>query len=247
MLEPTLPVFAAIAGTAFLAAFAQGVTGFGSALVAMPLLALILDVRDASALVALLSLAVNLALLLPARRELPWRRIATLLAGSLAGVPAGVLLLAHVDQRLARGILGATLVATSAALLRTHRLTIRMGSGSAFAAGALAGLLGGAFNANGPVVTLYAAARRWEKRETHAALQLYFLASGLWIAALHGAAGITSRPVLFAALLALPFLAAGSLAGWAVHRRIDEQRYRLLLLLSLLAAGAVLLASAARG
>jgi uncharacterized membrane protein YfcA len=71
--------------------------------------------------------------------------------------------------------------------------------------------------------------------------------SGLTIVALHGAGGITSRGVLLTALCCLPFLAAGSMAGWAVHRRVDEQRYRLLLRLSLLAAGVALLVAAARG
>ena len=246
--DPLTPhVLVVVAGVAFLAAFVQGVAGFGSALVAMPLLSLVLEVRDAAALVALLSLAINAALLLPVRRELPWRRVAPLLAGSLAGIPAGVLLLAGADPRLARGLLGAALVATSAALLRERRPKIGEGRGAALAAGALAGLLGGAFNMNGPVVTLYAAARGWEKRETHAALQLYFLASGLAIAALHGAVGITRGPVLLASAAALPFLAAGSLAGWSVHLRVGEGRYRVLLRASLLAAGAALLAAAARG
>ncbi|HEY5998279.1 MAG TPA: TSUP family transporter, partial [bacterium] len=134
-----------------------------------------------------------------------------------------------------------------AALLGARRLTLGPGRGPALAAGAVAGLLGGAFNANGPVASLYAAARGWDKRETHAALQLYFLVSGLWVVTLHGATGITSRAVLGAALLALPFLAAGAWAGWLVHRRMGEERYRRVLLLSLAAAGAVLLVAAARG
>lgn len=240
-------LFAAVGTVAFLAAFAQGVTGFGSALVAMPLLSLVLGVPEAAALVALLSLAVNVALLLPARRTLPWRRIASLLAGSLVGVPLGVFLLAGADPRLARGLLGVALVVTSVAMLRVRELRVGPGSGPGLAAGALAGVLGGAFNANGPVAVLYAAARRWGKEETHAALQLYFLASGVWVAALHGAAGITNRRVLLAAAAALPSLALGSCAGWAAHRRIGEDRYRRLLLLSLLAAGASLIVAAARG
>ena len=119
----TPPLFVAVAGIAFLGAFAQGVTGFGSALVAMPLLALLIDVRDAAALVALLSLAINVSLLLPARRALPWRLVGPLLAGSAAGIPVGVLFLAGADPRLARALLGATLVASSAALLATPRLS----------------------------------------------------------------------------------------------------------------------------
>ena len=67
--------------------------------------------------------------------------------------------------------------------------------------------------------------------------------TGLAIAALHGAAGITSRAVLLAALAALPFLAAGSFAGWVVHRRVGEERYRRLLQAALLAAGLALLAA----
>jgi hypothetical protein len=240
-------LLAAVAGAAFLAAFAQGVTGFGSALVAMPLLALVVGVREAAALVTLLSLAINLALLVPARRELPWRRVAPLLAGTLAGAPAGVLFLAGADPRLARGLLGVALVAASAALLRADRVQIGPGRGAGVAAGALAGVVGGAFTVNGPLVTLYAAARGWAKRETHAALQLYFLASNVWIAVLHGAAGITDRRVLLAVAAALPLLAAGSVAGWAVHRRIDEGRHRRLLLLTLLAAGTSLVVAAARG
>lgn len=244
-------LLAAVGGVAFLGAFAQGVTGFGSALVAMPLLALVVGVREAAALVALLSLAINAVLLVPARRALPWRRVGPLLAGSAAGIPVGVLFLAGADPRLARALLGATLVASSAALLLGRRpaSTPAGGSscGSALAVGALAGLIGGAFNANGPVIALYAAGRGWQKREAHAALQLYFLASGIAIVALHGAGGITSRQSLLAALLSLPFLGAGSLAGWAVHRRVDEERYRLLLRLSLVAAGAVLLVTAASG
>src|SRR5512137_1442019 len=121
----TPPLLAAVSGIAFLAAFAQGVTGMGSALVAMPLLALVIGVRDAAALVALLSLAINLALLLPVRRALPWRLVGPLLAGSVAGIPVGVLFLAGADPRLARALLGATLVVTSAALLAERHLSAR--------------------------------------------------------------------------------------------------------------------------
>lgn len=247
MPELTPALAAAVGAVAFLSAFAQGITGFGSALVAMPLLALFLELHAAAALVALLSLAVNVALLLPVRRELPWRAVALLLAGSTAGIPAGVLFLSGADPRLARAGLGAALVLTSAALLAGRRLRVAPGPGAALAAGALAGLLGGAFNVNGPVAVLYAAARGWDKRLTHAALQLYFFASGLAIVALHGAAGITSRGVLAAAALALPFLAAGSLAGWSVHRRVSEERFRAFLLLALLVAGIAMIATAAGG
>lgn len=246
MPDPALSLLAAVAGVAFLAAFVQGVTGFGSALVAMPLLVPFLGVRGAAPLVALQSLAINAALLLPARRALPWRRVGPWLAGAAAGVPAGVLFLAGADERVARAALGAALAASALALLRTGRLPVPPGWEAALAAGGLAGVLGGAFNTAGPPVILHAASQGWPKRETHAALQLFFLLSGLAIAGLHAAAGLTSRGVLLAAAVALPALALGSLAGWAVHRRVSEERFRRLVQVTLLASGVALLLSARR-
>jgi hypothetical protein len=236
-MPPHLP---AIAAVAFLAAFVQGITGFGSALLAMPLLALLLGVRVAAPLVALLSLAMNVALLIPARRRLPWGRAWPLLGGSLVGIPFGVLFLDRADARLARVALGAALVA-SGLLLQRCRLPAGGGVGPALGTGAVAGLLGGAFNFSGPPVILYAASRPWAKEETHATLQLYFLASNVAIVAGQALSGLTTAPVVRAAATALPALAAGALAGWAVHRRVGEESFRRVLQLALVAAGLVLL------
>jgi uncharacterized membrane protein YfcA len=243
---PAPGLLAAVSAVTFAAAFVQGVTGFGSALVAMPLLALFLDVKAAAPLVTLLSLAINALLLVPARGRLPWRRVAPLLAGSALGVPAGVLFLAGADERAARAALGLALVLSSLALLRSRRLPIPPGWEPAFAVGGLAGLLGGAFNASGPPVMIHAASQPWEKSDAHAVLQLYFLVSNVGIVALHAASGLTTGAVALLAASALPALAAGSAAGWAVHRRVSEERFRRLVQLALLAAGAALLLAQAR-
>lgn len=239
ILEPL--AIAAIAAVTFLAAFVQGVTGFGSALLAMPLLALFIDVKTASPLVALLSLAINLVLLLPARHRLPWRRITPLLAGSLAGIPGGVLFLAGADERWVRSGLGAALIISSLCLLRFGAVPFGAGKGAAFSAGVFSGLLGGAFNTSGPPVLLYTASQAWDKGETHAVLQLYFFASGLAIVSLHALSGLTTPAVLLVAAAALPFLVAGSFIGYALHRRVGEERFRTLVQVTLLAAGITLL------
>lgn len=243
MLELDAANLAAAGAVAFVAAFVQGVTGFGSAIVAMPLLSLLVDVRASAPLVALLSLAINTALLVPERRRLPWGRVGPLLAGSLAGVPCGVLFVAGADERLARGALGAALVVSSLCLLRFGRLPLGTGKWPAAAFGAFSGLLGGAFNASGPPAVLYAASQSWDKAETRAALQLYFLLSGLVVVALHAFSGLTDRSVLLTAAAALPLLAAGSFAGHAVHRRVSEERFRTLVRVLLLAAGIALIAT----
>jgi uncharacterized membrane protein YfcA len=105
----------------------------------------------------------------------------------------------------------------------------------------VAGLLGGAFNFSGPPVILYAASRPWTKEETHATLQLYFLASNVVIVTGQALSGLTTAPIVLAAAAALPALAAGAVAGWALHRRVGEERFRRLVQLALVAAGVTLL------
>jgi uncharacterized membrane protein YfcA len=217
------------------------VAGFGAALLAMPVLTFAVGVRAAAPLVALLTLVINVSLLAPVRRQLPWRRVAPLFAGSLFGIPLGVRFLAAADEQLVRTALGALLVATSLGLFRFGRLPLGGGVRPALLTGGVAGVLGGAFNTAGPPVLVYAAAQPWSKAETHAVLQLFFFGSGLVVATSHALAGLTNRGVLLAALAALPFLAAGSLAGHAVHRRISEERFRTLVRAALLVAGFALL------
>lgn len=237
-MPPHVPALIAVT---FLATLVQGVTGFGSALVAMPLVSLLLGVRFAGPFVALLSLAINLAFLIPAGNRLPWRRVLPLLVGTSIGIPFGLLFLARADARLAQVALGLALVASGILPKRPRCAPPSEGVGKALGTGAVAGILGGAFNFSGPPVMLYAASRPWTKAETHATLQLYFLASNVVIIAGQVLAGLTTGPVVLAAGAVLPALAAGALVGWAVHRRVSEERFRHIVRLGLVAAGLALL------
>ena len=145
-------------------------------------------------------------------------------------------------MRVALGVV----LAASAALSGFSRLPVPAGWEPAFAAGGISGLLGGAFNTGGPPVLVYAVSQRWPKVETHATIQLHSLLSGLVIVGLHAGTGLSSGATLAGAALALPALAAGTAAGWAVHRRVGEERFRALLRLALLAAGVALFLPPAR-
>jgi hypothetical protein len=94
----------------FLAGFIQGLSGFGSVLLSLPLLILFLDVKTAIPLVALIALALTVLLLIQLRQHLEWRRIYPLLAGTLFGVPVGVFLLKRLDTSLIQLVLGAVLI-----------------------------------------------------------------------------------------------------------------------------------------
>ena len=77
-LDPLLPIL----GIAFLAGLVQGLSGFGSGLVAVPLLALLLPIETVVPLMTLLSTLISVQNLLHLRSSVRFDRVALLLAAS---------------------------------------------------------------------------------------------------------------------------------------------------------------------
>src|SRR5687767_10029217 len=98
----------------FFAALIRSTFGFGEALVAMPLLALVLDdVRIATALVAISSIFNGLLILGTGTETTDWRGAWRLIVASLAGIPVGVYVLVHVPESFVKVVLACVLVVFS--------------------------------------------------------------------------------------------------------------------------------------
>ena len=216
----SLPLLVAIVTVA---AFAQGLTGFGFGLVAMALLPLFMDFKDAVALVAVLNLLVCLATFLSTRRHLVWRRAAPLAAASFLGVPLGVWALIRWDARWLLAVLGAWMIAFAISeLLLARWWRPRFPEWSGWPVGLVSGALGGAFNAGGPPVIAYVYSQPWSKEETVAALQVIFGASAVARVALMGGTGLVPADlVTICAVAALPVL-GGIALGASLLRRVPQ-------------------------
>lgn len=233
MLEPII-VMIALA----LAGFVHSATGFGSALVGMPLLAMALGTPVAAPLLALSSQVVNVAVLWQYWRALHFREAARLIAISLLGIPAGLALLRYGNEALITAMLGVVLIAYAIyAVFWESRLntapeerayendSLRMRWGGA-AAALIAGVLGGAYNANGPPLIIYGAIRRWPKERFKSMLQSFFLVNGLFIVVGHAMAGLITSSVLWHCVYSMPALLIGMWLGFVVDRRLDARRFR---------------------
>src|SRR5581483_4087673 len=97
-----------------LAAFTESVSGFGSALVAMAYLPLLIGIQPAVPLVALVSLALEVILLLYYRQAIKLQAIRRVILGSLLGIPLGIFFLRGVDEKIVLGLLGIVLVSYAA-------------------------------------------------------------------------------------------------------------------------------------
>lgn len=232
-----------VAVVIFLAIFTQSAAGFGSALVAMPLLTGLVGIRTATPLVALVGFTSELFLLLRYRAAFNWRAVGRLSAASVVGIPLGVYLLRRIDADIVTTGLGLLLVGYALYALFGPTLPQLAHRAWAYGFGFAAGLLNGAYNTSGPPVVLYGNCRRWPPAEFKSNLQGFFLLNSLVTLPTHALNGNFTTLVWHNYLLALPAVALGLWIGSKLGDRLDPGRFRQVVLVLLIVLGLRLLLS----
>ncbi|MGH7313051.1 MAG: sulfite exporter TauE/SafE family protein [Candidatus Rokuibacteriota bacterium] len=223
------------------ASFVMGLAGFGIALVSLAFLPYFMPPASAVVLITIYAFAFAVGVVIQLRREVVPGAIATLLVGTLIGMPFGVWALAALPASALTRLIGLMLlVAVGLEWLGLYpqRLAGRLWG---LGAGALAGVTGGAAGTPGPPVILYAAAQRWSPRTMKANLQAFLVVNqgaillGYWWAGL-----LTAEVGRLVVVFAVP-AALGVLGGVALFGRIDPAAFRRVLFAVLLVSGLVLL------
>jgi uncharacterized membrane protein YfcA len=225
----------------FLAVLTRSTFGFGEALVAMPLLALLVPLELAAPLVALLSATTSAAVLFQDWRNVHARAAGWLIASSLLGIPLGLLLLKHADERLVKAVLAVVILGFSAFCQFGRRPFVLKSDGSAWLFGLCAGVLGGAYNTHGPPLVIYATLRQWSAEYFRATLQGYALPVGLIVLISHGLAGLWVPPVFHYYVASLPAVFAAVLLGRVLNRRLAGPGFLQAVHILLIVLGAMLL------
>jgi uncharacterized membrane protein YfcA len=218
-------VFILVLAVIFISTLIRSTFGFGNALIAMPLLVLLIGVKAASPLVALSGLVISTLMLIQDWRALQWKETIILLAASLPGIPLGLVLLTSVPEFFVRFILGLILIGFGLYNLSGIRLPSLPSRWLAVPFGLLAGILGGAYNTNGPPVVIYGVFRGWNKDQFRASLQGFFLISNLLIIAGHGLTGLWTQEILLQFLGSIPLAAAAVYLGKRIASRFSQERF----------------------
>ncbi len=225
----------------FLAGFTQGLSGFGSILLALPLLTLFIDIKAVVPLVALHGLLMTALLLIQLRRHLEWGKILPLFAGSVPGIPVGVYYLKHMNTDALQMTMGVILVSYGLFSLLFKPVIWEMKRAGVYIIGFLAGCMGGAMGAAGPPVIVYTSLQPWTKDTIKATLQGFFFASGIVVVGLHALNGLTTQRVLTYFLISLPALVVGTYAGSFFYGRIGEVTYKRVMFVLLAFLGAFMI------
>ena len=216
---------------AFCAGFIQGLSGFGSVLLSLPLLVLFLEVKTAIPVVALFGVALSIFLLVQLRQHWDWKKVYPLCLGSIPGAPVGVWFLNQTEAQFIQWTVGVVLIAYALYSLLLKPAARATGTTWAYLCGFIAGCLGGAISASGPPVIVYTSLQSWSKDQIKVTLQGFFVISGIVVIIFQAIGGLVTERVLWYFLTALPLLLGGTWVGSLLYGRMKEETYRKILLI----------------
>ncbi|SEA71247.1 hypothetical protein SAMN05660420_02920 [Desulfuromusa kysingii] len=225
----------------------RSVFGFGDALIAMPLLAMILGLKTATPLVALIAFTIATIILLSTWRSLKVRSAFRLIISTMVGIPLGIVLLKGVDERIMQFLLACVLLLFSGFNLSNLVVPKLKSEKSSYLFGFVAGLLGGAYNTNGPPVVLFASMRDWPPAEFRATLQGYFFVTGFMLLSAHALGGLWNQRVFTLYGLSLPVVIISIWLGSKLHKKVSPEKFRKAIHILLVLIAAMLLFKALSG
>jgi uncharacterized protein len=236
------PAQLALCASFLLAAYLiRGMVGFGSGLLAIPLLALMLPLPLVVPAVALTDYLASASQGIGNRREILWRALVPLVPFVLTGVAAALYLFRQVDPGLLTSALGVFVVGYGAyTLLGLHPGRVAQPQWAA-PLGGLGGLVGTLFGTGGPFYVAYLQLWGPSKGQFRATAATAFLIEGSTRMSGYLAAGFFTRGALLLFALALPVAALGLYAGHHVHTSLGEAAFRRLIGVLLLGSGLALL------
>ena len=162
----------ALAPIAFLGGFIQGLTGFGSALVTIPLATFFVPLPFALAVFAIVDFANGLRLGLENPRNAIIGDIARMVPLMIVGIVTGTTLLVNLPRNASLVALGTFVLAYSLYSLTRRGAPAAVSRNWAFVAGFCGGLSGTLFGAGGPPYAIYLSHRSLSKEQFRATMTL---------------------------------------------------------------------------
>jgi len=231
---------------ALLGGFTNGLTGFGTALTAVPVWIQIMSPPMAGALGAAAGVTGQIQTMHHIWHAIDWRRAATFIVPGLIGVPVGTLLLPMIDIRQFKLGVGAVLVVycgfqlLSAKLARTG-VSTSGGRLADMAVGFGGGVMSGLAGLSGPLPIIWATFKPWSRDEKRALFQTFNFTILLTTVISSAIAGLLPRAFWISLLLCVPATFVGVHLGTLAYRRLDDRRFDRVVISLLLAVGVSLI------
>ncbi|MCB0210528.1 MAG: sulfite exporter TauE/SafE family protein [Anaerolineae bacterium] len=229
----------------FVAFFIRSLTGFGSALVSIPLLALLFDLKFVVPLEVLFEVGISFLLISTVYKDISKITLVPLIAGTIVGTLLGTYILYAFTSLFLKWLLGIAVILFALNLLleRSSSTTTSrpIASGWGLLAGAIGGIFGGLFGTSGPPFVMYLTHKLKQKDILRASLIGLFAIDDIWRVGVFAVTGLLTIEMFQLALLLTPALVLGTVLGHKTHLKISETHFRQAVAAILIVSGILLL------
>jgi uncharacterized membrane protein YfcA len=217
--------YAAMA-VSILAGAVRGFSGFGSALIFVPLMSAIYDPRTAAGTFLVIDFAVGLSVLPTVWRQAHWRDVFPLAAAAVVAAQFGALILIYTDAITLRWGIAIVVLILLGVLMSGWRYHGRPKLPATLAVGGLAGTLGGAIQIVGPPVIVYWLGSSSSHAVVRANLNAFFSVFACALFATYMVRGLLLAQVFTLALLLGPLQVLALKSGSRLFHQASAETYR---------------------
>jgi uncharacterized membrane protein YfcA len=228
-----------LAVVALVAGCARGFSGFGGALIFVPVASAVVGAKLAVPLLLIVDIVLTPGLIPIAWRNTDRPNVGVMAAGAVLGVPLGTYLLTHMEGTTIRWAIAGIVVVLLVLLMSGWRYHGRPHASLTTAVGLTSGLFSGAAQVGGPPVVAYWLGGNFTPQTVRANIVLYFAISSLLSVASYLVAGIITWKTVQLSLMIGPAFALGLFAGARLFSLANEIVFRRICY-SLIAAAAII-------
>jgi uncharacterized membrane protein YfcA len=216
----------AICAIAFVSGLARGFSGFGSALIFMPLASSIAAPRLVAALLLIIDFIAAAPLIPNAWKQADRKATAIMVLGALVGVPIGTYFLSRLEPVTTRWIISAFVFALLLLLLSGWRYRGRDHASISVGIGGLSGFCSGLAQTGGPPIVGYWLGRPIASVTARANILLFFGASDFFSVVSYALTGLITADAIKFSLVVGPVYGIGVWFGALLFGRASEALFR---------------------
>jgi uncharacterized membrane protein YfcA len=216
----------AIGVIAFVSGLARGFSGFGSALIFMPLASSMAAPRLVAAVLLIIDFIAAAPLAPNAWKHADRKATAVMVSGALVGVPLGTYFLSRLDPVTTRWIISAFVFALLLLLLSGWRYRGRDHAAISIGVGGLSGFCSGLAQTGGPPIVAYWLGRPLPSAIARANILLFFAASDFFSVVSYSLTGLVTSEAIRFSLVIGPVYAVGVMFGAMLFGRASEALFR---------------------
>jgi uncharacterized membrane protein YfcA len=224
---------------AFAGGFVSGLTGFGTALAAMPIWLYAVQPIVAAPMIVICAIVAQLQTLPAIWHNIDWRRAVPFIIGGLMGVPVGAALLAQVPILWFKILIGFFLIVyCSFMLLKRSLPNVSWGGNRVdMVVGLAGGVLGGLAGLSGVLPTIWVSLKGWSKHVKRSLFQTYNLTILIFALVSQAVGGFVTIEVGRLLPIALPGTLFGAWLGRKIYNRLGDKHFDQVVLVLLLLSG----------